>query len=58
MILVEEELIKNAMVLLKEVHNKTVEGAGALSLAALMKETKRFSGRQVVLVISGGNASP
>ncbi len=58
MILVEEELIGKAIVLLKETHNKIVEGAGALSLAALMKESGRFSGRQVVLVVSGGNVSP
>jgi threonine dehydratase len=56
-ILVDEELIKKALILLEEIHNKTVEGAGALSLAALMKESDRFSGRQVVLVVSGGNAS-
>jgi len=56
-ILVEEELIKEALVLLKETHHKTIEGAGALSLAALMKESERFSGREVVLVVSGGNAS-
>jgi threonine dehydratase len=57
MILVEEELISEALVLLKKTHDKIVEGAGALSLAALMKESGRFSGRQVVLVVSGGNAS-
>jgi threonine dehydratase len=55
--LVEEELIKEAMVLLEETHHKIVEGAGALSLAGLMKERERFSGRRVVLVVSGGNAS-
>ena len=55
--LVEEELIMQALALLKERHDKIVEGAGALSLAALMKESGRFSGRQVVLVVSGGNAS-
>ncbi len=56
-ILVEEEVIRKALALLKETHHKTVEGAGALSLAALMKEREKFSGRYVVLIVSGGNVS-
>lgn len=38
---------------------KTVaEGAGAAPLAALLQYPERFSGRRVVLVLSGGNIDP
>lgn len=54
-ILVEEPLIKKAMSLVLEHHQKMVEGAGALPLAGLLKEKSRFEGRRAVLVVSGGN---
>ncbi len=54
-ILVEEPLIKEAMSLILENHQRMVEGAGALSLAGLLKERPRFSGMKTVLLISGGN---
>jgi threonine dehydratase len=57
-ILVEESLIKRAMSLLLEHHHKMVEGAGALSLAGLIKDRARLAGRKVALVASGGNISP
>jgi threonine dehydratase len=57
-ILVEESLIKRAMSLLLEHHHKMVEGAGALSLAGLIKDWARLAGRKVALVVSGGNISP
>jgi threonine dehydratase len=38
-------------------HGETVEGAGALPLAALLKFARLFSGRTVVLLVSGGNIS-
>jgi len=57
-ILVEESLIKRAMSLLLEHHHKMVEGAGALSLAGLIKDRARLAGRKVALVVSGGNISP
>jgi threonine dehydratase len=57
-ILVEESLIKRAMSLLLEYHHKMVEGAGALSLAGLIKDRARLAGRKVALVASGGNISP
>jgi threonine dehydratase len=54
-ILVGEPLIKKAMSLLMEHHRRMVEGAGALSLAGLLKEKTRFKGTKAVLVVSGGN---
>jgi threonine dehydratase len=35
-----------------------VEGAGAVSLAALMRHRDRFAGRKVGLVLCGGNIDP
>ncbi|MGQ9673160.1 MAG: pyridoxal-phosphate dependent enzyme [Candidatus Aminicenantales bacterium] len=55
MILVEEEFIKRAMSWIWDIHHQIVEGAGALALAALVKEKDRFSERQTVLIASGGN---
>ena len=57
-ILVEEPLIKKAMSLLWEHHKKLVEGAGALSLAGLIKHRAQLAGKKVVLVASGGNIAP
>jgi len=57
-ILVEEPLIKKAMSLLHEHHKKTVEGAGALPLAGLIKDGAGLAGKKVVLVASGGNIAP
>ena len=57
-ILAEEPLIKRAMSLLWELHQKRVEGAGALSLAGLMNDRARLTGKKVVLVASGGNIAP
>ncbi|MGB7295805.1 MAG: threonine/serine dehydratase [Candidatus Aminicenantales bacterium] len=54
-ILVDEPLVKRAMSLILENHERMVEGAGALSCAGLLKEKARFQGRRTVLVISGGN---
>lgn len=42
-------------VLMTDTHN-LAEGAGAAALAALLQEKKRFSGRKVAVVLSGGNA--
>jgi threonine dehydratase len=54
-ILVEEEDIGNAIALLLEHHHQVAEGAGAVGLAALMTDAKRFNGRKIGVVISGGN---
>jgi threonine dehydratase len=55
---VEERLIKRAMSLLNEHHEKMVEGAGALSLAGLFKDASGLAGKKIVLVVSGGNIAP
>ena len=57
-ITVEESVVREAMRLLYEKHQKMIEGAGALSLAGLMKERAHFQKRKIVLVASGGNISP
>ncbi|HSV48097.1 MAG TPA: threonine ammonia-lyase [Ramlibacter sp.] len=57
-VLVDEGDIEQAIVMLLEIEKTLVEGAGAASLAALLKEPARFAGRKVGLVLSGGNIDP
>lgn len=54
-LLVDEEDIERAVLLLLEVEKTVVEGAGAAGLAALVRYPGRFAGKQVGLVLSGGN---
>jgi threonine dehydratase len=52
---VKEDEIEAAMRhLFSDTHN-AVEGAGAASLAALLKETDKMRGRRVAVILSGGN---
>ncbi len=44
--------------MLLEIEKTVVEGAGAAGLAALLKDPARFAGRQVGLVLCGGNIDP
>lgn len=53
-----EGLIKESMRTIHDLHKKAVEGAGALALAGLLKHSRRFRGRRIVLVVSGKNISP
>jgi len=53
-IVLEEDEIIAAMRLLHEEEGVTVEGAAALSTAAVLKEKDRFAGRRVALIVSGG----
>jgi threonine dehydratase len=39
-------------------HDVVIEGAAAVAIAALMKERDRYQGKNVVVVICGGNISP
>lgn len=55
-ITVSERTLAAALTDLSRIHGRSVEGAGALALAALRTEKKRFRGRTVVLVVSGRNA--
>ena len=57
-LLVDEGDIEEAIVMLLEIEKTVVEGAGAASLAALLKHRERFVGRHVGLVLCGGNIDP
>jgi len=54
-LIVQESEIEAAVLLLLEVEKTTVEGAGAVGLAALLGNRERFKGQSVGLVLSGGN---
>ena len=57
-LLVEERDIRRAVRAFGRVHGRTVEGAGALPLAALLARPGLFRGRRVALLASGGNIAP
>jgi threonine dehydratase len=57
-VLVSEDDIEQAILMLLEIEKTVVEGAGAVGLAALMKHRARFAGRRVGLILSGGNIEP
>ena len=57
-VLVSEDDIEQAILLLLEIEKTVVEGAGGVGLAALMKHGARFKGRKVGLILSGGNIEP
>ena len=56
-VLVEDNAIEQAILLLLEHTHNLAEGAGAAPLAAAMKLRHRLAGKNVVLVMSGGNLS-
>jgi threonine dehydratase len=55
---VSESTVAEAMGLLRREHGRTVEGAGALPVAALLESPGLFRGKTVVAVVSGMNISP
>jgi threonine dehydratase len=57
-ILVDEGDLEEAMLLLLEVEKTVVEGAGAAGLAGLLRSRERFAGKQVGIVLCGGNIDP
>jgi threonine dehydratase len=57
-LLVTEAQIRAAIRMLVGMHSMLVEGAGALSTAALQAHPERFAGKRVVLVVSGARISP
>ncbi len=57
-LLVGEDDIEQAILLLLEIEKTVVEGAGAVGLAALIKHRDRFQGRYVGLILCGGNIEP
>ncbi len=54
-VLVEEEHLERAITLFVEVEKTIAEGAGAAGLAALLAHPSRFYGRNVGIVLCGGN---
>ena len=57
-LLVDEGDIEAAIVLLLEIEKTVVEGAGAAGLAALLAHRTRFEGKNVGLILCGGNIDP
>lgn len=55
MLTVTEDAIARAILLFLERKKLVVEGAGAVTLAALLEQGDRFKDKRVVLVLSGGN---
>ncbi len=58
LLLVDEGDIEQAIVMLLEVEKTLVEGAGAVGLAALLKYPERFKGKNIGMVLCGGNIDP
>ena len=58
MLLVGEDDIEQAILMLLEIEKTVVEGAGAVGLAALLKHRERFEGKRVGLILCGGNIEP
>jgi threonine dehydratase len=56
-ILVPDDEIKKAILLLIDKTHNLVEGAGAAPLAGLIQSKERFRGKKVAIVASGGNFS-
>jgi len=55
MTMVREDSIAQSILLFLERNKLVVEGAGAVTLAALLENKEQFRGKRVVLVLSGGN---
>ncbi|MEE8366778.1 MAG: pyridoxal-phosphate dependent enzyme, partial [Thermoanaerobaculia bacterium] len=56
-ILVSEVEIEAALRLILNKHRMLIEGAAAVPVAALLKESDRFKNRRVVVVLCGANIS-
>jgi threonine dehydratase len=56
-VLVGEDELKHAIILMLEHTHNLAEGAGAAALAGALKLGDRLAGKKVVLVQSGGNLS-
>ena len=57
-VLVSDPEIAAAQRILASHAHTLSEGAGAAALAAVLADPDRFAGRRVIVVVSGGNASP
>jgi threonine dehydratase len=58
LVTVSEERLEDAMNLLLDIEKTVSEGSGAAGLAAMLDDPKRFAGRKVGTVITGGNVDP
>ncbi|HNT39724.1 MAG TPA: threonine ammonia-lyase [Rubrivivax sp.] len=58
LLLVDEGELEHAVLMLLEIEKTVVEGAGAAGLAALLQHRERFAGREVGLILGGGNIEP
>ena len=56
--LVSEDEILSVMRSLRQSQGWLMEGAAAVALAAFLKQPQRYEGKNVVVVICGGNVSP
>ena len=56
-ILITEDEIKEAIILILEKHHLLVEGAAVLSVASYLKIRERFENKNIVLIISGSKIS-
>lgn len=56
-VLVSEDEIKNAILSMIKTQHLLIEGAAGVALAAMIKSSKRFQGKNSVVVLSGGNLS-
>ncbi|MHA2226516.1 MAG: threonine/serine dehydratase [Candidatus Hodarchaeales archaeon] len=54
-IVIQEKEIANAIHLILEKHHLVIEGAAGVTVAAYLKEKHEFEGKNVVLIICGGN---
>ena len=57
-VLAGEGELEHAIALLLNIEKTVAEGAGAASLAALLKEPARYRGKKTALILSGGNIDP
>lgn len=56
--LISEGEIKQAMKLLFDNTKVVVEGAGAITTAAILKHHKNILGKKIGLIVTGGNVDP
>ena len=54
-VVVEEDLIEQAITLLLQIEKTLTEGAGAAGLAAVLADPARWRGRRIGLILCGGN---
>ena len=54
-VLVRESELENAVSLLLQIEKTVVEGAGAAGLAAVLADKERFKGKNIGIILCGGN---